>query len=76
MSKENGYLSYNSYNNRFGIKKGENWLDSGLSCGTILEIFYHGKWETDRLELSSSDKWYLVFSKLKGEELENLKVRI
>lgn len=31
-------------------------------------------YDTDRLELSQG-QWYLVYSKLKGDELEGLKVR-
>lgn len=41
-----------------------------------LEVFIDGKWRADRIEFDHSiNSWYLVYSKLYGEQLENLIVR-
>lgn len=75
MDKKIGWLGYNSNNDRMGILSNMDlWLDDGLHCGETFEVFVNNEWVADRLELSQG-QWYLVYSKLKGDELEGLKVR-
>lgn len=74
MSKKTGKLGYNCDNDRMGILNMDLWVDDGLHCGETFEVFIDGEWKADRLEMSGSE-WYLVYSKLKGDELEGLKVR-
>lgn len=71
-----GWLGYNSSNDRIGILNNlDLWDDDGLHCGECFEVWNKDKetWEADRLELGN--EWYLVYSKLKGDELEGIKVR-
>jgi len=49
------------------------WKDDGLHCGETFEILLDGKWQADRIEFDS--EWYLVYSKLRGLDLEGLPVR-
>ena len=73
-NKTIGYLGYNSGNDRYGILNDMDlWLDNGLHCGECIEVYLNGEWVADRLEYL--DEWYLVYSKLKGDSLEHLKVR-
>lgn len=75
MNKKTGILSYNYDNNRIGIlDRMDLWLDDSLHCGECFEVFINGEWVADRLELSKGE-WYLVYSKLSGDQLEGLKVR-
>lgn len=75
MNKKTGKLSYNYENERYGIlDRMDLWLDSGLHCGECFEVFINGEWVADRIELSKGE-WYLVYSKLCGDELEGIKVR-
>lgn len=75
MSKKTGILGYNYNNDRFGILNAMDlWEDDGLHCGETFEVFINGEWVADRLELSEG-KWYLVYSKLRGDQLEGVKVR-
>lgn len=76
MSKKIGYLSYNCENDRIGILDSSDlWFDDGLHCGECFEVFINGEWKADRLEMTCDKVWHLVDSKLKGAELEGLKVR-
>lgn len=76
MDKRIGKLGYNKQNDRFGILIDDLWADDGLHCGECFEIFVDGEWSVDRIEFSSkSNEWYLVYSKLSGDDLERLKVR-
>ena len=73
-NKTIGYLGYNSDNDRYGILNNSDlWLDNGLHCGECIEVYLNGEWVADRIEYL--DEWYLVYSKLKGDSLEHLKVR-
>lgn len=70
------WLGYNIENDRYGILENDLWVDTGLHCGECLEVFIDGKWIADRIEFDHSiNSWYLVYSKLYGEQLENLIVR-
>ena len=70
-------LSYNSKNDRYGLLDVMNlWKCDGLHCGQTLEVFINNKWIYDRLEMKADKTWYLVETKLQGEQLEGLKVRI
>ena len=71
-----GKLGYNSENGRYGILTMDLWEDNGLHCGETLEIFLDGKWQSDRIEMGVDGEWYLVYSKLRGSDLEYLPVRI
>ena len=75
MSEEKvGRLGYNTENDRFGVLVEDLWENDGLHCGEILEIWYNEGWFFDRIE--KFGEWYLVFSGLKGDKLEGVKVRI
>lgn len=74
MGNKMGTLSYNYENDRYGILNMDMWEDSGLHCGECFEVYINDTWIADRIEMSHSE-WYLVYSKLKGSELEGLKVR-
>lgn len=75
MSKKTGILGYNYDNERMGILDAMDlWADDSLHCGETFEVYIKNEWVADRLEMSGSE-WYLVYSKLKGDELEGLKVR-
>ena len=52
------------------------WENEGLHCGQCLKVFINGECVEDRLEMTWDSHWYLVKSKLKGEQLENLKVEL
>lgn len=77
MSKKIGTLGYNYDTERIGIlNRMDLWQDTGLHCGECLEVFINDKWVKDRIEYKSSNKeWYLVYSKLAGNQLEGLRVR-
>ena len=71
-----GRLGYNSENNRYGILVNDLWKDDGLHCGETFEILIDGEWVEDRIEMAFGGEWYLVYSKLRGSDLEYLPVRI
>lgn len=70
-----GRLGYNKENDRYGILSMDLWENEGLHCGETFEVKIDGKWQADRIEMNNNKEWYLVHSKLKGEELEYLQVR-
>lgn len=75
MDKKIGYLAYNIDNDRMGILNNMDlWADDGLHCGETFEVYINDTWKSDRLELSKGE-WYLVYSKLRGNELDGLKIR-
>lgn len=75
--KTTGKLSYNSENERFGVLDSlDLWKDNGLHCGQTFDVLIDNQWVHDRIEMHSDKTWYLVESKLQGEQLEGLKVRI
>lgn len=76
MEKKTGILGYNSNEERMGILSFDLWVKGkeGLHCGSTFEVLINDEWIADRLELSQG-QWYLVYSKLKGDELEGLKIR-
>ncbi|ACD22236.1 hypothetical protein FDE76_12340 [Clostridium botulinum] len=75
MSKRTGILGYNYNNERYSILNAMDlWEDSGLHCGEVLEVFIDGKWIADRIEIGKGE-WYLIYSKLHGEQLEGLRIR-
>lgn len=77
MSKKTGILGYNYNNERFGILNSMDlWEDDGLHCGECFEVFVNGKWIQDRIEMKFDKTWYLVETKLEGDQLEGLKVRL
>lgn len=74
--KKIGWLGYNSNNDRIGILNNlDLWEDYGLHCGECFEVFINDEWKADRLEMTWDKKWYLVYSKFEGDQLEGLKVR-
>ncbi|NFO48633.1 hypothetical protein FDB40_17410 [Clostridium botulinum] len=75
MNKKTGILGYNYDTKRIGILDAMDlWANDELHCGETFEVYIDNEWKADRLELSGSE-WYLVYSKLKGDQLEGLKVR-
>lgn len=68
-------LGYNCDNDRYGILDMDLWVDDGLHCGETFEAYINGEWIAERIEMNPSREWYLVYSKLKGDELEYVKVR-
>lgn len=77
--KKIGILGYNYENDRYGILNNMDlWEDDGLHCGAGFEVWDNKTetWIADRLEMShNTNEWYLVESKLKGDELEHLRIR-
>lgn len=77
MSKEIiGYLGYNDETDRYGILYGDLWKNTGLHCGDSVEVLVNGEWIQDRIEMTWDNNWYLVEAKLKGTQLEHLKVKL
>lgn len=70
-----GRLGYNSENDRYGILSMDLWEDDGLHCGECFEVLIDDKWVEDRIEMNRNGEWYLVYSKLRGSDLECLPVR-
>ena len=69
-------LGYNQENNRYGILSMDLWENEGLHCGDKVEVKINDEWVIDRIEYShKNQEWYLVHSKLKGDDLEYLQVR-
>lgn len=77
MEKKTGILGYNYDEKRIGILNAMDlWEVSGLHCGETFEVLINDEWRADRIEYTSrTDEWYLVYSKLSGDQLEGLKVR-
>lgn len=72
-----GILGYNYHEKRYGVLNNlDLWEVEGLHCGEGLEVLVNNEWIKTRIELSSSNGWYLVGTQLKGDDLEGLKVRI
>lgn len=70
-------LAYNCENNHYGILNNANsWERKGLRSGEWVEVYHNGKWITDRMELKFPKTWYLLETKLSGNRLEGLEVRI
>ena len=70
-------LAYNDETKRYGvINSMDLWENEGLHCGQCLKVLINGEWVEDRLEMTWDSKWYLVKSKLKEAQLENLKVEL
>lgn len=70
-------LGYNYENDRYGILDMDLFVDKGLHCGECIEIKINGEWIQDRIEYDHKiNNWYLVKSKLIGEQLEYLEVRV
>ena len=71
-----GRLGYNQQNDRYGILSMDLWENDGLHCGETLEVKINDEWKADRIEYShKNQEWYLVHSKIKGDDLEYLQVR-
>lgn len=70
-----GRLGYNNENDRYGILNMDLWEDNGLHCGECFEVLIDDEWVEDRIEMDRNGEWYLVYSKLRGSELEYLPVR-
>lgn len=76
-------LGYNSELKRYGVLDFDLWIKGkeGLHCGQSLEVFVHGEWVKDRLEMKSNNIWYLVNNpQICGtgdyrDSLEGLKIR-
>jgi len=75
MEKLQGILGYKIDSERYGLLVSDLW-EKEFHCGDTVEIKINGEWETDRFEMSNQGYWYLVNSKIKGEELEYLQARI
>lgn len=76
MEKITGILGYNYEEKRMGILSFDLWVKDGLHCGECLEVLIDDEWVSDRIEYSSRTKeWYLVKTKLSGDQLERVKVK-
>lgn len=70
-------LGYNYENDRYGILEHDLWIDSGLYCGESVQVKINGEWIQDRIEYDHKiNNWYLVNTRLIGEQLEYLEVKI
>jgi hypothetical protein len=79
MAKITGILGYNYDEERMGILSFDLWVKGkeGLHCGETFEVLVNDEWVADRIEFTSkTNEWYLVYSKLSGDQLEGLKVRV
>lgn len=71
-----GRLGYNYNNDRYGVLNNMDlWEDEGLHCGECFDALVNDEWISDRIEMKRNKTWYLVETKLEGEQLEGLKVR-
>lgn len=78
MNNGTGILGYNNDEKRIGILSFDLWVKGkeGLHCGATFEVLVNDEWVADRIEFTSrTNEWYLVNSKLSGDQLEGLKVR-
>ncbi len=66
-----GILSYNNENDRYGIKMGNEWINTGFHCGDCLRVFINGYWVDTCMESSVDREWYLVGTECEGN-LENI----
>jgi len=70
-------LGYNIENDRYGILEMDLWVNEGLHCGESIEVFVNDRWIKDRMEYDHNiNNWYLVETRLIGEQLEYVKVRL
>lgn len=70
-----GRLSYNQYEDRYGLLVGDLWYHPGLHCGETLEVMLYGEWTPARMEMDSG-LWYLVGTPLVSEALEGVRARL
>lgn len=86
-SYKTGILAYNGENERFGMLACDLWEVEGFHCGDCFEVWNseEEKWNSVRIEKhfqepslikEDYENWYLVGTKLQGEELEGLRIRI
>ena len=78
-SHKQGRLAYNPETKRFGMLIADLWDIDGFHCGSTFEIYDSEKdtWIPTRIEMSWPDqKYYLVNTQLKDDDLEGLKIRI
>lgn len=77
-----GRIGFNPQNGRYGLLIDDLWAIDGLHCGQCLEWFDResGEWVQDRLEGkypgNTPHLWFLDISKLKGTDLEGLRIRL
>lgn len=82
-----GILAYNGENERFGMLICDLWEVECFHCGDCFEVWdsEEEKWNPVRIEKhfqepslikEDYENWYLVGTKLQGEELEGLRIRI
>lgn len=86
-----GILAYNPSNERFGMLVMDLWKIDGFHCGDCFEVWNseEEKWIPDRIEKGHFLKydpyynkrkiyeiWYLVKTRLSGENLEGLRIRV
>lgn len=69
-------LAYNEELDRYGVLEHDLWVDNGLHCGECIQVKCNNTWIQDRIEYDHKIKnWYLVKTKLIGEQLEYLEVK-
>ena len=72
-----GYLGYNSKNDRYGFLISDLWEKDGFHCGETFDVLINGEWIPTRIEMSRPEReWYLVGTDLHGDGLEHKRIRI
>lgn len=71
-----GILVYNKTLKKYGILVHDLWAIKGLMHGDGFEVYLDGDWKEEYIQYDyQKNEWYLVHSKLRGNQLENIKVR-
>lgn len=71
--KQQGTLIFDDESQRYKIRFATGEFSDGLHCGDVLDVLLDGEWLESRIEMSYTDKWYLVGVKCK--DLPSLIIR-
>lgn len=70
-----GLLSYNSFEDRYGLLVDGCWYCSGFHCGDCFEVMVDGEWHPCRIELID-DRWFLTCPSFLLFSLESVSARL
>ena len=70
MAQRTGALVFDENTDRFDLAS----YYGGLHCGECFDVLVGGMWKPSRVEMSASQKWYLVG--IRAHDLNGLRVRI
>ena len=74
MAQRTGALIFDGNTDRFDIRFDLASYYGGLHCGECFDVFVGGRWKPTRIEMSTSQEWYLVG--IRADDLNGLRVRI